>query len=134
MDTGAPFTTRPLGRKKLVCATRSINCMTIAASSGGNASSNRNAVTNCAHTKKWKPHPGQPFGAQLNDRGDEIDGAEQRRCDQENKSDQPESLAVEQRIMYRPSIGESCKRGIGSPTTLGCAARHEETDEHDHTA
>src|SRR5206468_9275387 len=51
IDTGAPFTTRPLGRKKLVCATRSINCMTIAASSGGNASSNRKAVTNCAHTK-----------------------------------------------------------------------------------
>ena len=51
MDTGAPFTTKPAGRKKLVCATRSINCMIIAPSRGGNASSNRNAVTNCAHTK-----------------------------------------------------------------------------------
>ena len=48
---GAPFTTKPAGRKKLVCAIRSINCMTIAASSGGNASSNRNAVTNWAQTK-----------------------------------------------------------------------------------
>src|SRR5687768_13874452 len=38
--------------KKLVPATRSINCMTPAASSGGNASSSRKAVTNCAHTKK----------------------------------------------------------------------------------
>ena len=70
----------------------------------------------------------------MNDRGDEIDGAKQRRRDQENKSDQPESLAVEQRIMSRPGIGESCKWRIGSPTTLGCTARHEETDEHDHTA
>src|SRR6266704_515075 len=51
IDTGAPFTTSPAGRKKLVCATRSINCMMIAASSGGNASSSRNAVTNCDHTK-----------------------------------------------------------------------------------
>src|SRR6266545_5660188 len=46
-----PETTRPLGRKKLVPASRSINCSTPAASSGGNASSNRNDVTNCAHTK-----------------------------------------------------------------------------------
>src|SRR5437867_253908 len=46
-----PLMTRPLGTKKLVPATRSINCITLAASSGGNASSNRNAVTNCAHTK-----------------------------------------------------------------------------------
>src|SRR5712671_270747 len=43
--------TNPLGKKKLVPATRSINCITPAASSGGNASSSRNDVTNCAHTK-----------------------------------------------------------------------------------
>jgi len=42
---------RPVGRKKLVCATLSINCMTPAASSGGNASNSKNAVTNCAHPK-----------------------------------------------------------------------------------
>ena len=35
-------------------ATRSISCMTAAASSGGKASSRRKAVTNCAHTKKGK--------------------------------------------------------------------------------
>ena len=33
-------------------ATRSISCMTAAASSGGKARSSRKAVTNCAHTKK----------------------------------------------------------------------------------
>ena len=37
--------------KKLVPASRSINCSTPAASSGGNASSSRNDVTNCAQTK-----------------------------------------------------------------------------------
>src|SRR5262249_61681767 len=51
IDIGTPFTTIPVGRKKLVWARRSINCMMIAASSGGNASSSRNAVTNCAQTK-----------------------------------------------------------------------------------
>src|SRR4030095_6337358 len=63
--TGAPFTTRPLGRKKLVCASRSINCMTIAASSGGNASSNKNAVTNCAHTKNGSRIQVNPLAGKL---------------------------------------------------------------------
>ena len=34
------------------CSSDLINCMTIADSSGGKASNNRNAVTNCAQTKK----------------------------------------------------------------------------------
>jgi len=38
--------------KKLVPASLSINCNTLAASSGGNASSSRNAVTSWAQTKK----------------------------------------------------------------------------------
>ncbi len=45
-----------------------------------------------------QPHPGHPLGAQLNDRGDEIDRAKQRRGDQENKADEPERLAVENQI------------------------------------
>ena len=45
------ITTLPAGMKKLVEAVRSINCMMIAASNGGKASTNRNAVTNWAHTK-----------------------------------------------------------------------------------
>src|SRR5437764_14779519 len=51
MCMGAPFTTIPAGMKKLVEAVRSINCMMIAASNGGKASTKRNAVTNCAQTK-----------------------------------------------------------------------------------
>ena len=47
-----PGAARPLGRKKLVPATLSINCRMAAASSGGKASSSRKAVTNCAQTKK----------------------------------------------------------------------------------
>ena len=50
-ETAAPFKIRPLGRKKLVPATRSISCITIADSSGGKASKSKNAVTNCAQTK-----------------------------------------------------------------------------------
>ena len=48
------FTTRPVGMKKLVSNTRSMSCMTAAASSGGNASSSRNAVTNCAQVKNGR--------------------------------------------------------------------------------
>jgi hypothetical protein len=49
--TGSPPTISPLGMKKLVSARRSISWKTAAAWSGGNASSSRNAVTSCAHTK-----------------------------------------------------------------------------------
>src|SRR2546423_15367068 len=34
MDTGVPFTTRPAGRKKTLCATPSLHRMVIATSSG----------------------------------------------------------------------------------------------------
>jgi hypothetical protein len=54
-------TTSPLGRKKLVPATLSISCSTPAASSGGNASSSRKAVTNCAHTKNGRRKKPRPF-------------------------------------------------------------------------
>ena len=40
--------------KKLVPATRSISCSTPAASSGGNASSSKNAVTSCDQTKNGR--------------------------------------------------------------------------------
>ncbi len=56
-----PLTTSPEGRKKLVPATRSINCSTPAASSGGNARSSRNDVTNCAQTKNGRRMKVSPF-------------------------------------------------------------------------
>src|SRR5262245_16902441 len=49
-----PLTTRPDGMKNDDPATRSMSCSTPAASRGGKASSSRNDVTNCAHTKKGK--------------------------------------------------------------------------------
>jgi hypothetical protein len=55
------LTTSPLGMKKLVPATRSINCNTPAASRGGNASSSRNDVTNCAQTKNGRRIHVSPF-------------------------------------------------------------------------
>jgi len=42
---------RPVGRKKLVPASLSINCRMPAVSSGGNASNNKNEAVNCAQTK-----------------------------------------------------------------------------------
>ena len=56
-----------------------------AASSGGKASRRRNEVTSWAHTKKGKPHPeAEARGPKLHDRGhDEVDGAQERRRDQE---------------------------------------------------
>src|SRR5215813_8950252 len=68
--------------------------------------------------EKRKSHPGQPFGAQLNDSGNEIYGAKQRRRDQKNKSKQPERLAIENWIMSRTGISNSCERRVGSPATL----------------
>src|ERR1017187_876163 len=56
-----PPTTNPVGRKKLVPAMRSINCITPAASNGGNASSNRKPVTNCAQTKNGNRIHVSPF-------------------------------------------------------------------------
>ena len=47
--------------KKLVPARRSISCSTPAASSGGNASSSRNDVTNCAQTKNGSRIQVRPF-------------------------------------------------------------------------
>ena len=44
--------------------------------------------------KKWQPHPGHSLGPQLNDRGDEIDRAQQRRSDQQHHPENPERLSV----------------------------------------
>ena len=50
--SGTPPTTRPLGRKKLVPASRSINWKIAAACNAGNASSSNSAVTSCDQMKK----------------------------------------------------------------------------------
>ena len=54
--------------------------------------------------EKRKSHPSEPFRAQLNDRGNEVHCAEQRGRDQENKSNQPQGLAVEKRMEPRPFV------------------------------
>src|SRR2546427_3628355 len=64
--------------------------------------------------EKWQAHPGQAFGAQLNDGGDEIDSAEQRRRDQENESEEPQRLSVEERMEPWPFVGDIRKLHIRS--------------------
>ena len=51
-------------------------------------------MTNCAQTKNGSRMQRQALGAQLHDRDDEVDRAEQRRGDQEDHADQPHRLAV----------------------------------------
>ena len=68
----------------------------------------------------------QAFRAQLNDRDDEVDRAEQRRRDQEDHADQPPRLAV--------GGGDDRQRRIRRPSGLRGAARHEEAGEHDAAA
>ena len=81
-----------------------------------------------------QPHPGQSLGAQLNDGGDEIDRAEQRRRDQENEPDQPKRLTVKNRIDTRALVGDVRQRRVGCPAALGRAAGNEEADQHDDAA
>ncbi len=79
-----------------------------------------------------QPHPGHPLCAQLNDRRDEINRAEQRRGDQENKTNQPESLPVPKMDdRLRSVIRDDRERRIGGPAALGRSTRDEKADEHD---
>ena len=75
-------------------ARRSIPCRNAAACSAGKASSSRNAVMNCAHTKNGSRNHRHPGRAKLDDRRDEVDRAEQRRKDEAQHSDEPPGLAV----------------------------------------
>src|SRR2546423_14071080 len=59
--SGSPDTTRPLGRKKLVPARRSISCITDAASSGGEGGGKREGGTKCAGTEKGRQEKGKPL-------------------------------------------------------------------------
>ena len=44
--------------------------------------------------EKWQPHPGHARRSQLNDRGNEIHRAQQRRSDQADHAEDPEGLAI----------------------------------------
>src|SRR2546423_12528153 len=70
----APFTTSPLGRKKLVEAKRSMICMTTAASNGGNASHNRKGVKKWARKQKKRPTQGRPGAREREIGGVEFSG------------------------------------------------------------
>ena len=120
-----PPTTRPLGRKKLVPARRSISCSTPAASSGGNASSSRNDVTNCAQTKNGRRMQVRPFA---------------RSCTIVTmKLTEPSSDEVIRKTMpishiVWPVVAMTDERRIRRPARLRGAARQEEAREHHHAA
>ena len=117
---------RPVGRKKLVCATLSINCMTAAASSGGKASSSRKAVTNCAQTKNGRRIQVMPGARNWMIVAMKLTAPKQRRGDQEHHADDPEGLPV--------GRNGRRQRGVGGPARLGRAAGDEEAGEHDQPA
>ena len=52
--------------------------------------------------EKRKTHPGQTRRAQLDDGGDEIDCAQQRRRNQKNKADEPERLPIKNGLKFGP--------------------------------
>ena len=84
--------------------------------------------------EKRKPHPGQAFGAQLNDRGNEIDRAEKRRRNQKYESDEPQRLAVEKGMKPRALVRNVRQRRIRSPTAFGRAAGNKKASQHDDAA
>ena len=71
-------------------------------------------------------HPGHARRAQLNDRGDEVDRAQQRRGDEEHHANDPERLPV--------GRNRRRQRRIGGPARLRGAAGDEEAGEHDQPA
>ena len=79
-------------------------------------------------------HPGHPFRAQLNDGRDEINRAEQRRSDEENKTNEPEGLSVEKRMKRFTFVRDHREWRVGCPAALGRTARDEKADQHNNAA
>ena len=100
--------------------------MTAAASSGGNASSSRKAVTNCAQTKngsRIQVMPGARNWMIVAMKFTEPSSDEVMR----------NTMPMSQNVW--PSVGiDGRQRRIGGPAGLGRAARNEEADQHDHAA
>ena len=96
-------------------ATLSMSCMTPAASSGGNASNSRNAGHKLRPDEKRQPHPGHARSAELDDGGDEIHCAQQRRGNQQHHADEPEVWPLDGN---RPSAMRAANKKSNQP----CAA------------
>ena len=76
--------------------------------------------------EKRQAHPRHAGRAKLDDGGDEIHRAEQRRRDEQHHADEPERLAVRRNGRRQ--------RRIGSPARLRRAAGNEKAHEHHHAA
>ena len=101
-----------------------MSCRIAAASSGGKASSSRNAVTNCAHTKNGNRKKVRPFARSWIVVVMKLTRAEQRRGDQEDHAEEPRRL----------SWIDDGERRVGRPAGLRGAARQEEARQHDDAA
>ena len=75
--------------------------------------------------EEGQPHEREPRRAQLHDRRDEVDRAEERRRDEEDHADEPERLA---------RGGDVGERRVGRPARARGAARREEARDHHHAA
>ena len=102
-------------------ATRSISCMTPAASSGGKASSRRKDVTSCAHTKKGNRMKVSPLARSWIVVVMKLTRAKQRRGDQEDHPDEPPRLT---------RTRDAGQRRVRGPSGLRGPAGDEEAAEH----
>ena len=126
--------TRPVGMKKFVPATRSMNCMRPAASSGGKARRSRKAVTNCAQTKKGSRIQVMPGARSWMIVAMKLT---EPSSDAVMLKTMPRSQIVcplNQKRMAGAQIGDAGKRRIRGPAGFGRATRNEEGEHHEHAA
>ena len=117
--------------KKLVPATRSISCITTAASSGGKASRSRNAVTNCAQTKNGSRIQVIPLARSWMIVAMKLTAP---RSDEVIRRMNPTSQSVwpfQNGSIGRALVRDDRQRRVGGPAAFGRAARNEKADQHD---
>jgi len=75
--SGSPETTSPVGRKNEVPATRSMICITDAASSGGERQQEQERRHQLGVDEEGRPPEGEALRAHLYDGDDEVDRAQE---------------------------------------------------------
>ncbi len=107
-------------------ATLSINCMMAAASSGGNASSSRKAVTNCAQTKNGRRIQVMPGARNWMMVARKLTAPSSEEVIRN-------TMPTIQKVWPLPG-NDGGQRRIGGPARLRRAAGNEEADQHDEAA
>ena len=83
--------------------------------------------------EEGQAHPGHAAGAEVDDGGDEIHRAKQRRGDKQHQAEQPLGLAG-QPLVDDLAVGESCERRVVRPAGFCSTGLHEERGAHDYSA